>query len=570
MIMTAPQTGTIEGIETLLKLVDMMIVRYENALASIRNTDLFSKQSNQRSVSTGSKLPKIPLFKVKHKFNSGLTKEHAAAGTFGKGYEFLFAQEDNLNIISTIGFLDFQQRMELEKRKWLLDEDAAGKETLYGSQLLALASADNYVSYVAPIRVDVATKKYFLEQLKDNNFYNELFIKILRSNIPEGFGIGIEGNYTGATDSSWFSSATWDDKNPLSPGQQEIITELGQTLAYRNCIIKSTPTMAEIMSVNRRKGFSSPGDKHEVYNKSLIAEAYAASGQNITPLLGLGFGKQYTGIEGGKLLDSTILVKGAEEAPPGFVVLQLESKKSLVKKQALDLASSPDSLAFYFFSLLYMKQIQYLKGFETTNNGRPNLKKPIWEKLTSSALEANVKKFCRLTQHPWSYYEQRENNRLDLPLYNEYFFLQGGGQSPIYATPQPEGPKITSKVDITTNKTVEIITNIATEDIQSINPSDTETTTPSPPISPPNPIGAGGLALLGPGAIGGPTIPPQPQTQGLGGFGVAGDGEVGVGGAQGIGGVGGVQSAVVGMGSLGHTLYTNGGNGIGGTGGGYP
>jgi len=73
-----------------------------------------------------------------------------------------------------------------------------------------------------------------------------------------------------------------------------------------------------------------------------------------------------------------------------------------------------------------LSQIEVLSGYDGMLSGAPSVKAPIWQPMDAELYEANFGKLllCRITRYSSSTFGVSTPSGVELPIYNEYFFLK--------------------------------------------------------------------------------------------------------------------------------------------------
>jgi len=99
--------------------------------------------------------------------------------------------------------------------------------------------------------------------------------------------------------------------------------------------------------------------------------------------------------------------------------------------------------------------IEFLSGYETSKEGEPLIKQPIWEKLTKEKYNKmrNVDIICRLKPYENKYLGLKKPRGLDLPVYDETFIVSGDKTSGEEASPKTSyGEAVMAFLENTTKK----------------------------------------------------------------------------------------------------------------------
>mgnify|MGYP003109994454 CR=1 FL=1 len=139
-----------------------------------------------------------------------------------------------------------------------------------------------------------------------------------------------------------------------------------------------------------------------------------------------------------------------------------ESVKANWFSTGIDSFTTETTISTMVLNYQMLSQIEVLTGYEGMSNGSPSVKAPIWKPMTQELYDANFNKLllCKIVRYSDTTLGISTPSGVELPIYNEYFFLKPFDVSAVdvivESTTYPTPSQAQLKTSILPNLTVEV------------------------------------------------------------------------------------------------------------------
>jgi len=448
----SPKSGTLEGIEYVILLLEALVYQIEEmgVLNVVTETNYQALVNNEQVVSSSKFMKTIELeTSFEHVFDSNFPRD--------LGYVF-FDELDGDSVDEQMSVLPkekFEEQANKELEKYFFDENDDINISAQGQKVTEDDSAKlTKLKFFTPSKIklpQLQPEPFYSDDKPNKNVYNKAAISALYFNefknspfvpMPVFNGIKqkpVDEEYVHTLAKEIISKSHIDITKPIDIVSSAIVSSAcvqdaqeGVNTSFEdakdNQVQPKAPVFGAValqMVLPKVLGISKKSSKTLSSYKDYKTKKPTIQKYNLGTFVNLLGGLEFVSKK-----EKSEYIKKLPNQIKTLFVSATEGTESRVKKnwnKANDPFKDFASAAEFAFHHLMINEVQQFVGFEEDKNGNVECAKPIWKSITKEALEKNPGVLlCRIVEYENKKLQIEKPSYLQLPVYNGYFLLDTG------------------------------------------------------------------------------------------------------------------------------------------------